>query len=193
MSYEDFYATDFGRFVLMNEAGYVAKKMHGLLLSVGCGTGIIEREIAKEGNEIICLEPSEEMVKLARSRVEVVEGYAENMPFRDGMFDGVFFITSLEFVNDYKKAIEEAHRVLKENGVFLAMMLNFSSDYFARAYEKEGYIRRNIKHMNNEMIKKHAEEFFDTRHSLFLCEDMGSECDDKNKLLYVVEGIKLLP
>ncbi len=188
MSYEDFYKTGFGKFVLLNEAGFVSRRMHGRLLSVGCGTGIIEEEIRKKGNEVICLEPSPEIIEYARKRIDVVEGYAEKMPFKEHSFDGVFFITSLEFVDDYRKAIEESYRVMKKNGILIIMMLNFSSNYFKKAYEKDGYIRKNIKHVDKEAITNYVRKFFYVNTSFFMCEDMNNECDAENKLLYVIEG-----
>ena len=47
---------------------------------------------------------------------EFVNAKSENLPFRDSVFDGVLFGTSLDHVIDVKKSISEAYRVLKVGG-----------------------------------------------------------------------------
>jgi Methyltransferase domain len=43
-------------------------------------------------------------------------GLAEFLPLRDNTFDNVCFLTSLDHILDYKRAVEEAFRVLKPGG-----------------------------------------------------------------------------
>lgn len=60
----------------------------------------------------------------------------EAWPFRDSSFDGVLFINVLEHLYHYDRALAEAHRVLKSNGVIAGVvpfMLNVHgtpNDYF---------------------------------------------------------------
>ena len=49
---------------------------------------------------------------------------AEFLPVRDASFDGVCFLTSLDHVFDYKRALAEASRVLKSGGqIYLASLV----------------------------------------------------------------------
>ena len=45
-----------------------------------------------------------------------MDGTAEVLPFRDGRFDTVLFVTTICFVDDVKLALREAYRVLKGGG-----------------------------------------------------------------------------
>jgi ubiquinone/menaquinone biosynthesis C-methylase UbiE len=84
-------------------------------VEIGVGTGRFAKPLGiKEG-----VEPSINMAKLASKRgVEVVKGYAENIPYKDLHFDFVLFVTICHFQN-IKDAIKEAYRVLKPSGHIL--------------------------------------------------------------------------
>ncbi len=78
------------------------------LLDIGSGTGAFCLKNA------IALEPSLSMLKIAKKKgCEAVRGIAEALPFRSNSFDTAYFVTSLCFVGDRRKAIEEAKRVAK--------------------------------------------------------------------------------
>jgi len=187
MSYDDFYKSKFGKFALKKEAEYISKRISGIALSVGCGTGIIEREIEKAGIKVICIEKDDEMLKIARRRIKAIKGDAAWLPFRNERFDAVFFITSLEFIRNYKKAIREAYRVLKSKGKFIAMLLNTESTYFKEKIGK-GYISKNIVHLDIKKIEKEAKKYFDLKTHYFLCYNMKRNCKNLEKALYVMEG-----
>jgi len=190
MEYEEFYRTDFGKYVLEKEAEYVVKEMHGTILSVGCGTGIIERELEKSGKvEIIGIDMDDDMLQIARKRITAIKGNAAWLPFASRRFDGVIFITSLEFIEEYRKAIREGYRVLKNEGKILAMMLNTKSKYFNEKERKGGYISRNLKNSTFK-IEKQIEKYFEIEREYFLCTNMEESCDDDEKALYILKGIK---
>ena len=193
--YEEFYESEFGKYALKKEAEYVANEIKDAkdILSIGCGTGIIEKEIERIANvEIICIEKEKEMLERARKNIIAIEGNAENLPFHNERFDAIIFITSLEFINDYKKAIKEGARVLRKKGIFIALMLNTNSKYFEGRYKKGGYITKNIRHIDIKKIEKYAKKFFDLSHEYFLCIDMKEECKNKEKVIYAIKGTKLL-
>lgn len=81
-------------------------------IQVGIGTGIYATELGlKEG-----VEPSEDMRKIAISKgLDVLDGKAEFLPYRDYQFDFVLFVTICHF-KDIDKALREAFRVLKPDG-----------------------------------------------------------------------------
>ncbi len=189
--YDDFYGTKFGKFVLKMEAEYIAREAKGSILSIGCGTGIIEREIERKGGiKIIGIEKDEEMLDIARKRIIAIKGDATWLPFANAVFDAVIFITSLEFIQDYKKAMKEAYRVLKKDGKFIALMLNTNSKYFKERKRKGGYISKNLKHKNIKRIEREAEKYFKLGHEYFLCMNMKEECKNYEKVLYVMKGRK---
>ena len=85
-------------------------------IEVGLGTGRFSLPLGiKEG-----VEPSEPMAAVASRRgIEVMHAVGERLPYRDMQFDFVLYVTVC-YLDNLKKAFEEAHRVLKRNGVIIA-------------------------------------------------------------------------
>ena len=88
-----------------------------------------------------------------RSDKAFVLGNAEHLEFKDSTFDAVFTVTTLEFIDNYQKAIEEMARVTKAGGKVLAMMLNPKSKYFREEIEKPDDYFRRIKHTNLKRLE----------------------------------------
>jgi ubiquinone/menaquinone biosynthesis C-methylase UbiE len=66
------------------------------------------------------LEPSFEMRHFARKRgIKVIDGIAENLPIKNDCFDIILMVTTICFVDDIKKAFNEAYRILKNNGIII--------------------------------------------------------------------------
>jgi demethylmenaquinone methyltransferase/2-methoxy-6-polyprenyl-1,4-benzoquinol methylase len=96
------------------------------VLEVGCGPGSFAEDI--EDVDLTCLDPSEEMLKVARIRVnkarkergeepaQYVQAIAESIPLEDNSFDRVFCLFSFRDFQDKKKGLEEIYRVLKPGG-----------------------------------------------------------------------------
>tara|TARA_B100000767_G_scaffold118248_1_gene112906 strand:- start:585 stop:1331 length:747 start_codon:yes stop_codon:yes gene_type:complete len=100
---------------------------HGMkVLEVGCGPGSFAEDLV--GLDVTCLDPSAEMLRVARKRVDsarkargeepaqYVEAIAESIPLPDDTFDRVFCLFSFRDFQDKKKGLEEIFRVLKPGG-----------------------------------------------------------------------------
>jgi demethylmenaquinone methyltransferase/2-methoxy-6-polyprenyl-1,4-benzoquinol methylase len=104
---------------------------HGLkpgdhLLDVACGTGLVAVESAKilgTAANITCLDPSEGMLAVARSKLDArfVQGRAEALPFADNSFDFLTMGYALRHVTDLETAFREYRRVLKPGGKLLIL------------------------------------------------------------------------
>lgn len=82
-------------------------------VEIGVGTG---RFAAPLGIGL-GLEPSAKMAAVAKARgIEIIGGTAEAMPFADEHFDFVLMVTTICFVDDAEKALQEIHRILKPGG-----------------------------------------------------------------------------
>lgn len=104
----------------------------GEALEVGVGTG----KFALPLGIAVGVEPSEQMAAKASARgISVYSGTAEALPFADGRFDGVLMVTTICFVDDPAKAIEEAFRVLKPGGCLIIGFVDKESE-LGRQYEK---------------------------------------------------------
>jgi demethylmenaquinone methyltransferase / 2-methoxy-6-polyprenyl-1,4-benzoquinol methylase len=94
------------------------------VLDVATGTGMVAAELVKRwGCRVVGIDQSEAMLagaraKLARdpwlaSRVELVRGEAERLPFSDGEFDGLTFTYLLRYVDDPLATLRELARVVR--------------------------------------------------------------------------------
>lgn len=163
--YMKFYESSVGKRIAKEEANYISSCFKDCknVLSVGCGPAVVEEILTKINPEmkIVGLDISKDMLLFAPSSIETIVGNAKDTPFENECFDAVLFLTSLEFIDDYTKALEEAHRVLKPKGIILIVLLNPHSQYFRDKYsDKSSYIRENIKHKRIEEIKKYVPQFF---------------------------------
>ena len=87
-------------------------KKNFLLLDVGCGTGISSDFACK----VICIDPS---LGLVRQSVKTkVNGEAEHLPFKDGIFDAVISVTAIHNFQDIGLGLHEMKRVGKNLFVF---------------------------------------------------------------------------
>jgi SAM-dependent methyltransferase len=81
------------------------------------------------------IEPSAKMAEIAKKRgVEVVNITAEEMDFEDE-FDFILMVTTICFVKDPLKTIQNCHKALKTGGFLLIAFVDLDSS-LGRMYEK---------------------------------------------------------
>jgi SAM-dependent methyltransferase len=86
------------------------------VLEVGCGSGVFLRLAADRGTRVTGIDASEELVRLARTRVpegDVRVADLESLPFDEGSFDAVFGFNVFFFAVDMVAALREARRVAR--------------------------------------------------------------------------------
>jgi SAM-dependent methyltransferase len=101
----------------------------GRTLELGAGTGLNLAHYTDRVSELVLSEPDPHMARLLREgladsppvppRVEVIEAPAEDLPFDDGSFDTVVSTLVLCTVEDPRRVLGEARRVLVEGGTLL--------------------------------------------------------------------------
>lgn len=106
--------------LLFELLGSVADKT---LLDVGCGDGRLASKLSRRGAAVTGLDADPMMIAAAHRRSEIedtrlrlVEGLAERLPFDDESFDSALAVTVLCFVRNAERAIAEIARVLKPDG-----------------------------------------------------------------------------
>lgn len=88
------------------------------VLEVGCGTGMILKEIHPIAQRAVGIDISPGMLAQAEARgLEVVEGSATELPFEDASFDVVYSFKVLAHVEEIERAMREVSRVLRPGGV----------------------------------------------------------------------------
>lgn len=85
-------------------------------IEVGVGTGRFAAPLGIHSG----VEPSPKMREIAKKRgINVVDGVAESLPYRNSEFDFVLMVTTVCFLDDVDRAFKEIYRVLKPNGCFV--------------------------------------------------------------------------
>lgn len=103
-------------------------------LEIGVGTG----RFAGPLNIGIGVEPCKPMAERARQRgIKVFEGVAELLPFAEGTFDYALMVTTICFVTDPLRALQEARRILKPGGFLVLAFVDKESDLGKKYLERK--------------------------------------------------------
>jgi SAM-dependent methyltransferase len=105
-------------------------------LEVGCGTGHFTRWLATRSLKAVGLDRSPGMLAEMRMRgpdIPAVLGDAHCLPFADGAFDLVLYVTALEFLEVPTRSLAEAARVARQ-GVILVVLNRWSLGGLSRRW-----------------------------------------------------------
>ena len=126
----------------------VKRKWFGLVLDVGCGTGILFDYVTDRSKMIVGLDLSKKTLLEAKARMfkknmnnaHLVQADADNMPFGDGVFDQVLAVTVLQNAPDPGGMLREIRRVAKDEAIFVLTGLKsiFSKRRFEQVLKKVG-------------------------------------------------------
>lgn len=167
-TYEDWYATPFGRLADRIERRLLRELLAPLapgasLLEIGCGTAHFARALADWGFRVVGADPTPGMLTVARERVPAVQAAAERLPFLAGAFDGAFLVAVLDFVDDPVATLREARRVARERVAVIALA---SGSYLA--------LRRRIAARKGHPIFSRA-RFWSRSELLAIAREAGAE------------------
>lgn len=96
-----------------------------MILDCGCGTGDLIREILPFGKQIVGMDISRDMIRVAKhvipddQKVTWVTAPGETFPFADRIFDVVCFRGALHHMTHENLALKEAYRTLRNGGTLL--------------------------------------------------------------------------
>ena len=119
-----------------------------LALDLGCGTGFITEHL----NNIIGVDSSVEMLKLCPDNLKIVCADISKLPFKNGIFDLVYSLTTLQDVDDVNAAILEIKRVIKPNGRIVLSVLNKSKINEIRKILKKEFENLKEKENYNDIV-----------------------------------------
>ncbi|MGA3192739.1 MAG: class I SAM-dependent methyltransferase [Candidatus Bathyarchaeia archaeon] len=119
---------------------HVKIEKEGLILDVGCGTGILFDYITNEANGVVGLDFSKKCLLQARERirnkrlrdVQLIQADADNMPFHNEAFNTVFAMTILQNTPSPNETLAEIKRVSGNNALFVITGLK-------KIFTKEGF------------------------------------------------------
>ncbi len=182
--------------ILLKEVEYIFNEIRdfNLVLDVGCGIGEFEKYLLSF--DIMGLDVSEDMIRVARKRSNAVFiiGDAKNLMIREDKIDVVFSVATIEFLEDYLSVIKEIYRVLRKNGKMLVMILNPRSEYFNEEIrDPDDYFRRIKINGLNEIRKIISEVFRIVREEYFLGikgDEIFETDDERYAAMYLIVGLK---
>lgn len=97
------------------------------LLDLGCGAGVIGKELVELGFNVVGMDISLGMAKQAESNLgsnNLTVGDVEKIPFADGTFDRIVCLGVITYLPDERKAIGEMYRILKPGGQLIIAVRN---------------------------------------------------------------------
>jgi ubiquinone/menaquinone biosynthesis C-methylase UbiE len=116
-------------------SGTIEGKNNLKILDVGTGPGFLALMCAEMGNEVTAVDLSENMILKAKENakmrgvpIDFMQGDAEKLQFPDNHFDVVMNKYLLWTLPDPTKALMEWKRVLKEDGMIIAIDGDWHSD-----------------------------------------------------------------
>jgi len=185
--------TAFWKNIFRAELDYLAQHLKGTreVLSVGCGPAIMERALSGRGFRLTGLDVSQEALDRAPDDVRTVVGRAEEMPFSDSSFDAAVYIASLQFIEDYRKALEQTARVLRPEGRLIVLLLNPMSDFFRRKLRDPSSYVRKMRHAELKGIEDVIAESFQVHSEYRLGVKGGlifASRDGSVAILYIIRG-----
>lgn len=116
------------------------------ILEVGCGSGHWLQELAKQGYDVVGLDPSSSMLRTGKRKSRqpsFVQAWAEAIPCRQALFGRVFCINAFHHFVDQRRFLTEAHRILHPGGGIMIVGLDphtgldcwWIYDYFPQVIE----------------------------------------------------------
>jgi len=120
------------------------------------------------------VEPSEEMARRARARgLSVYTGTAEQLPLPDDRYDFALMVTTICFIDDPDKAVEEMLRVIRKEGLIILAFVDRDTP-LGRTYEM---------HKSEDPFYRHA-TFYSTGEVLTLVGRHGLSLIDARQTVY---------
>jgi len=118
------------------------------ILNVGCGFG---RELVLFKVPVVGVDLDTSVLSVAkRFGKDLLVADAHNLPFRDGMFDGVAMAETIEHVKSPLKALLEVRRVLESGG---KLALQTPNRRITCLQKTEGHLQEFTKHELSRLVK----------------------------------------
>ena len=120
----------------------------GNLVEFGCGSGVYTDSLTKVADHVTATDVADDMLHIARQKLErhhnvrLEQRDCYDSTYPHSTFDTVFMANLIHVVHDPAKALNEAHRILKEHGKLV--VLSFTADGMT-LFDRIGLIYRYLK------------------------------------------------
>ena len=133
--------------------------MNGKGIEVGVGSG----RFAGPLDIKIGIEPSQKMIRMAvQRRIRIIQGVAETLPIKDEKFHFVLMVTTICFLDDIEKALNESYRIIKADGCIIVGFV-----------DKKSLIGKQYQKNKNQSLFYSEADFFSADEVLFYLQQAG--------------------
>jgi len=118
------------------------------VLDAGCGPGVYAERLVNRGAQVICIDASDSMARLARERLKdraeiILARIDRPLDFLESeSFDIVLSALALDYVEDWLVTFTEFHRILKPGGHLIFSASHPFADYLT--YKPESYFTTEV-------------------------------------------------
>jgi ubiquinone/menaquinone biosynthesis C-methylase UbiE len=131
----------------------------GMVLDVGCGSGLFFKEVAFQSGMVLGIDISHQLLIKAKERanssgnVLVLQADADHLPFKNAFFDAIFAFTVLQNMPKPIESLKELKRVARPDGriVVTGLKKAFPLNTFVDTLEGSGM--KIISFVDNEDLK----------------------------------------
>ena len=134
---------------------YLGKAKADLIIDVGCGTGISTRSLSAFADQVIGIEPSEEMISIAREHttqktISYQQGFSSEMDVESDSVDIVSCSQSFHWMEP-KSTLKEIDRILKTDGVLIIYDVIWPPSTSVELEQAFGQLFDQVKHLTMEL------------------------------------------
>ena len=117
------------RFTKLNSFKSIIEKKK--ILDLGCGGGLLAESLANYGENIVAIDSSEDLIKMAKKRaleknikINYKTSTIEKLAKNKNKFDIIISLEVIEHVNDYKLFLNNIFKCLNKNGIVIISTIN---------------------------------------------------------------------
>lgn len=138
------------------------------VLDIGAADGIMLSSVYSGLNvkKAVGIELSKELIEHKKSdKIEIIQGKSENLPFGASEFDVVLMCSVIEHVENVEKTLNEAYKVLRENGHLVLTTVNGFFDKIASivGIKPDDHLRTYTVGELKEILIKHGFEIIEMK------------------------------
>jgi 2-polyprenyl-3-methyl-5-hydroxy-6-metoxy-1,4-benzoquinol methylase len=159
----------------MNRTDFIKNNMFGKILDVGCEGGTLHKLIERE--EVYGMD-----IKIKKYKKRIVQGNAQNIPFKHNSFHTIIAGELIEHLIDPKKFLEECYRILKKKGIIILSTPNKKS--WLNRLLKSSYHPAHVSLLDSKLLRQLVNDYFFIEKLFYLPYDSISSWGSKHKRFY---------